>query len=101
MGVTREQAHAIASAHLARNPLPRHRGAFEADRGDRQSTIREVVPGDEVTRAPVPYGLREPLADCWVAYIESDAIAIQSSDIVVITKRTGEIIYCGSANDEG
>ena len=38
----------------------------------------------------------------WVVYKNSDApMTLRSSDIIVVSKRTGRILYEGSAGDEG
>lgn len=38
----------------------------------------------------------------WIAYIEPlQQLGLQSSTIVAIDRETGEVIYHGSANDEG
>lgn len=39
--------------------------------------------------------------DCWFAFYPPDGLSLQSSHIAVISKRTGEVLYEGSANDEG
>jgi hypothetical protein len=45
----------------------------------------------------------EKLRQCWIAYAGRPAnyCAIASSDIVVVARETGEVIFCGAANDEG
>jgi hypothetical protein len=40
------------------------------------------------------YGLRVPLGDCWV-------VMLRSSEIILVAKESGEVVYHGSANDEG
>ncbi|MCK9554959.1 hypothetical protein M0R36_03975 [bacterium] len=41
--------------------------------------------------------------DCWYIYFDSnpDIIGLKSSDLICISKKTGEIKYMGSASDEG
>lgn len=39
--------------------------------------------------------------DTWVVYKNSKEIALKSSDVMLVCKRTGRVIYEGSANDEG
>ncbi len=39
--------------------------------------------------------------DVWVVYKNSEGCAFQSSDVVLVCKRTGRVLYEGSANDEG
>jgi len=45
----------------------------------------------------------EMLRRCWIAYAErpADCCMVASSDIIVVTQETGEIVFCWSANDEG
>jgi hypothetical protein len=37
----------------------------------------------------------------WVVYKNSHATALRSAEVVVVCKRTGRVLYEGSANDEG
>ncbi len=39
--------------------------------------------------------------DTWVVYKKCRGIGLRSSDVVVEFKRTGRVLYEGSANDEG
>jgi hypothetical protein len=39
--------------------------------------------------------------DVWVVYKNPDGIALQSSYVVLVCKRTGRVLYEGSAGDEG
>jgi hypothetical protein len=39
--------------------------------------------------------------DTWVVYKNSEEIALKSSQLVVVCKRTGRVLYEGSAHDEG
>lgn len=63
--------------------------------------VRAVLLPEELTgRGPVLYGV--DLGDCWIAYIEqSGGPAQRSSTIVVIGRENGQVVYRGSANDEG
>lgn len=45
------------------------------------------------------YGVRRE--DTWVVYKNPRAIALRSADVVVVCKRTGRVLYEGSAHDEG
>jgi hypothetical protein len=47
------------------------------------------------------YGLRVPLGDCWVVYVPLPTLMLRSSEIIVVAKESGEVVYHGSANDEG
>ena len=37
----------------------------------------------------------------WVVYKNPKEIALKSSDVILVCKRTGRVLYEGSANDEG
>ncbi|MEI6862672.1 MAG: hypothetical protein WCL04_10530, partial [Verrucomicrobiota bacterium] len=43
--------------------------------------------------------------DCWVVYrsfdYDDDVIRLQSSWVALVCKRTGRLVYVGSAHDEG
>lgn len=39
--------------------------------------------------------------DVWLVYKNSDEIALKSSEVVLVCKRTGRVLYEGSAHDEG
>jgi hypothetical protein len=45
----------------------------------------------------------ETLRRCWIAYAgrPSGYCIVASSDIIVVAQETGEVVFCGSANDEG
>lgn len=91
MGVTREQAHWIASGYLRRNPI-------------NGRIVYKVLAYDEITsRKPCLYNVsEESLKQSWIAYTEiPEVFALQSSIIVVVLKDNGKIIYAGSASDEG
>jgi hypothetical protein len=49
-------------------------------------------------RVPSP---RPLVADCWVVYVERLSLALQSSLVILVSKRSGKVVYLGSANDEG
>ena len=40
-------------------------------------------------------------SDVWVVYKGPPVIGFRSSEVVVVCKRTGRVLYEGSANDEG
>ena len=87
--MTRDEARQIASDYL------RQRG--------RDVRIRHVLLWDEITvRKPAPY-FTSPVRpeDCWVCYLESQVMMLASSEIVLVTRDTGEVVYAGSASDEG
>ena len=39
--------------------------------------------------------------DVWVVYKNPDQVALKPSDVVLVCKRTGRVLYEGSAHDEG
>ncbi len=39
--------------------------------------------------------------DVWVVYKTPKEIAFKSADVILVCKRTGRVLYEGSANDEG
>jgi hypothetical protein len=41
------------------------------------------------------------LADAWVVYKNPEERALKSAEVVLVSKRTGRVLYEGSAGDEG
>ena len=39
--------------------------------------------------------------DVWVVYKNPKEIVLKSADVILVCKRTGRVLYEGSANDEG
>jgi hypothetical protein len=39
--------------------------------------------------------------DLWVVYKNAEQNALKSSEVVLVSKRTGRVLYEGSAHDEG
>jgi hypothetical protein len=94
--VTRQAAFKIAEDYLKAHPRP------NCDGIEKVYTIPELE--EFMIRRPCIYGLRpETLLRCWVAYAKRPAsyCALASSDIVVVAQETGEVLFSGSANDEG
>lgn len=84
--ITRAQARAIAeSALLARSSDYR---------------ISSMYDGAEGTRRLGLYRLPDP-RQCWVAYIAIPVSGPQPSEIIMVDKESGVVVYVGSANDEG
>lgn len=81
--IDHEEAQRIAMAHL----------------GDTALAALEIVDG-RFARLNV-YGLRQPLTTCWVAYVPQPGVALRSSVVVIVSKASGEVLYHGSAFDEG
>jgi len=93
--VTRDQARAIAEGHLAHLATQgRPTGA---------TGVREVLRLEELRfRAPVIWGFPEDrLRSCWIAYLERPVRGLFSSTVILVHGQTGEVLFCGSANDEG
>ncbi len=61
----------------------------------------KVADGAEVRLGIYPGGNWKS-AEVWIVYKNPEnPMALKSSDIVVVTKRNGRVIYEGSASDEG
>ena len=85
--ISREEAANIARSY-----------AIAHDLGE---SVRSVVLLQEITgRVPMIYAVA--LDNCWIAYIENrHPLKICSSTIVVVGREQGNVIYGGSAMDEG
>ena len=85
--ILREQAFEIARKDALANGLGRG--------------VQAVMLPEEITSAfPALYGVS--LENCWIAYIEQyGQPAIRSSTIIVLDRESGNVLYRGSANDEG
>lgn len=89
-------------------PITREEARHNADiylmsGGRRDSSIHDVVHLSEMDwPAPRVYSDAEVYLDfCWVAYLETPLHVIQSSQVVVVCGLTGDVLYMGSAFDEG
>ena len=94
--VTRQDALRIAEDYLKAHPRP------NCDGIEKVYTIPELE--EFMIRRPCVYGLTpETLLRCWIAYAGRPAgyCMVASSDIIAVAQETGEVIFCGSANDEG
>ena len=68
---------------------------------DRMFKGAKVADGAEVRLGIYPGG-HWKAAEVWIVYKNpDDSMALKSSDIVVVSKRTGRVLYEGSAGDEG
>ena len=85
--ISRDQAYEIAKQDALDNELGFNvNGVF--------------LPEEIASALPVIYGV--PLENCWVAYIKSpEPLGLRSSIIIIVDRESGEVIYRGSANDEG
>jgi hypothetical protein len=87
--VTRDEALRIAEEFLAHDPRPH---------GGRR--VRYVFGIDELPfREPCLYAV--DVARCWIAYVDRPLRGLMSSEIVLVAKDSGDIVYSGTANDEG
>ena len=89
-GITKAQAERIAAVYLR---LTTH---FEGAR------VRTVVAWEEIRRICLfnaPPGIEES----WVAYLHfpNEFGVLRSSRVIVISRRTGRVLYAGDAGDEG
>ena len=89
--IPREQALRIANDYVKKYP---ERGLTFA---------QKIFDFEEINFSkPQPYGVpSEEISKAWIAYCEPNFSALQSSLIIVVSKETGEVIYSGSADDEG
>lgn len=68
---------------------------------DLSKNVRLVVLLEEITRR-VPTIYPVALNNCWIAYLEHrEPLRICASNIVVVGREHGNVIYGGSAMDEG
>jgi hypothetical protein len=94
--VTRQDALRIAEEYLKAHPRP------NCDGFEKVTTLTELE--EFKIRRPCVYGLTpQTLRRCWIAYAGRlvGYCMVASSDIIVVAQRTGEVVFCGSAKDEG
>ena len=90
--MNRDEARLKAESYLT---ALRERGEFPEATG-----VREILRVDELSaRRPPLYGIR--LEQCWIAYLARPPRGLFSSTILVIDDATGDLVYSGSAHDEG
>ena len=91
-GITREQACEIAAQYLQQKSW----GNFK---------VNKVLAWDEINfRKPCIYYVRPfDIEKCWIAYLDGPwtGLALKSSDIAIISRDSGEVVYAGTASDEG
>ncbi len=91
--ITREQAAQMAADVLSAKS---ESGAYD---------IHHVVRLDEIRgRRPIPdYGVdRGIFEDNWIVYMAPKAfVGLTASTIMVLDQETGQLLYFGSAHDEG
>ena len=72
----------------------RRAGRYVSNRMFRGASVRDGTESGFNT-----YGVRRQ--DTWIVFKNSRVSALKSSDVVVVCKRTGRVLYEGSAHDEG
>jgi hypothetical protein len=85
--ISRDDARAIADLTI------RERGLG--------SGVRHLCLLEEIAWRPPQVYNGPSLAECWIAYVERPMTRLGASSIVLISKKTGEVLYAGGANDEG
>jgi hypothetical protein len=100
--ISREEAGRIATAYL-KAAFASPKGLVSANvRRSHEPTVEVVRDLSEASRPPRPYLSSDAgVADCWIAYLTSRLLALQASQIVLVSKESGEVLYFGSAHDEG
>jgi hypothetical protein len=87
--ITRQIAVEIASQFLKENA--------------KGFTVKDIYTWDEIPyRKPCLYNLKPEEAKGWIIYLKgpNTGFMIKSSDILIISRDFGEVLYFGRANDE-
>ena len=101
MAISREDAFRLAAKYI-QDQQTRAPGRLSERLGQSHlPSIREVLTASEVGRPPSVYGLSAPIEDCWIAYLHSVTTGLHSSQVVILSRDSGTVLYFGSANDEG
>ena len=90
--ITKKEAKKIAEDYVRENKI-----AFD---------IGNMFQYDELKQGKLNIYLTEDIniSDCWCAGVVGVNVhpgLLHSSSIILISKKTGSVVYCGSANDEG
>ena len=101
MPISREEAFQVAADYVQHRLAGAPDQLFESRGRAHPPLVSEVLASNEVSRPPTVYGLRVPIEECWIAYLDSGRWCICSSEVVIISKKDGQVIYSGSAGDEG
>lgn len=96
--VTARRAREIAEEHLRSRPLGGSHAIAKVISGDDPQGVRFQPEYCAYSNGPWPPG---GLADCWIAYVHQTGFALRSSDVVIVSKLDGSVVYAGSAGDEG
>ena len=89
-GITKAQAERVAAVYLR---LTTH---FEGAR------VRTVVAWEEIRRICL-FDARPGIEESWVAYLQfpHEFGVLRSSRVIVVSRKTGRVLYAGDAGDEG
>lgn len=99
-----------AAGKLARRPKPRSKTKFitraEARRLAERHVLNRMFKGATVrdgAEAKLCIYIRGDwsVKDTWVVYKNPKENALKSADVILVCKRTGRVLYEGSAGDEG
>lgn len=86
-GINRAEASRIGAAEITAKALG--------------SGAREALLLEELGSQPPSLYRGPDLARCWIVYAMRQDFGIRSSTVVLISRATGEVLYSGSAHDEG
>jgi hypothetical protein len=95
----------VATGKTAKRPKPRKakfitRG--EARRRAERYVFNRMFKGATVQDIAESSGcFYNPPNDAWVVYKKPQALGFRSSEVVLVCKHTGRVLYEGSAHDEG
>jgi hypothetical protein len=94
MPITREEARKIAEEYMAGDPQRERRSVTKV------VTYQEVLVAG--TRPPMPFvQCAQDLLTSWIVYLEGLPAMLDSSTIILVSRHDGQVLYLGSANDEG
>ena len=96
---------------VSRRPKPRHGKVqfitrAEARRRAERHVLNRMFKGATVragedVRLGIYFRGGWTAKDVWVVYKNPEEIALKSAEVVLVSKRTGRVLYEGSAGDEG
>ena len=91
--ITKEESKKIAEDYVRENKI-----SFD---------VGDMFQYDKLHQSQLNIYLTKDLniSDCWCSYVEKVNVhldlGLHSSKIILISKATGLVVYCGSENDEG
>jgi hypothetical protein len=94
MPITREEVWRIAEEYMAGDPQRERRPVTKV------VTYQEILAAG--ARPPKPYDVTgRALLTSWIVYLEGVPALLGSSRIILVSRDTGQVLYFGSADDEG